>query len=451
MLCPDNMSDKVVGVLGLGRSGMAAAASLGAGGAQLYLHDDTAQDHESIPAGATVCDWQEWPWATMDMMVISPGIPHHHPAPHPAAAMARTHGVAIISEIEIAIQAKPAAQIVAITGTNGKSTTTALIGHCLAQAGRAVAVGGNIGDAACGLADPGPQGVIVLELSSYQLETTPSLMVDCAVVLNITPDHLDRHNGMAGYVAAKGRIIDAIRPDGLAVLGTSDSYVTAFGAKAKQRGINHIMAAPTMAPAAHRDCPALAGAHNAENAAIAGQVLAFLGLDEAQIAAGMQSFDGLPHRMQQVAAISDIVFVDDSKATNGVAAAKSLAAFDNIYWIAGGMAKEDGLGAAGDALQAVSAAYLIGASGPDFAAALEARDDLAFPVTVCGDMDRATNAAFDDAAAAGGSATILLAPAAASFDQFDSFVDRGNAFAAIARAIAAPRPAPSADRGGLHA
>ena len=440
MLRPLTMSGKIVGVLGLGRSGMAAAASLSAGGAEIYLHDDHSKP-DDIPTNAHLADWQDWPWDDIDMMVISPGIPHLYPAPHPCAAHANDHAIPIISEIEVAMMAAPAAQIVAITGTNGKSTTTALIGHCLANAGWPVAVGGNIGTAACGLDDPGDKGVIVLELSSYQLETTPSLRADCAVLINISPDHLDRHNGFDGYVEAKARILSAVNKDGVAVIGTGDTHVRALAQNAAASGIRTITIDADRT-GAHDTCDniALRGSHNAENVAIARAVLAHLDMDDAAINAGIDSFAGLPHRMQQVASNDQINFINDSKATNGVAAAKSLSAFDNIYWIAGGKAKEDGLDAVQDALDNVVATYLIGASANEFAKSLDGR----MPITMCGDIKRATHAAYKDASASGDPATILLAPAAASFDQFASFVDRGNEFAAIARDLAPPI-------GGAHA
>ena len=226
MLVPNSMSGRKVGILGLGLSGMAAARALSAAGALTWLHDDHGALRDDPPCGATLANWQDWPWDELSSLVISPGIPHEHPAPHPAAARAAAAGIEVISEIEIAMRAAPAARLVAITGTNGKSTTTALIGHCLAAAGMPVAVGGNIGEAACALTDPGPDGVIVLELSSYQLETTPSLRADIALLLNITPDHLARHGGMDGYVAAKARILDAVPTGGLAVFASDDAPVS---------------------------------------------------------------------------------------------------------------------------------------------------------------------------------------------------------------------------------
>ena len=344
---------------------------------------------------------------------------------------------------------KQPANIAAITGTNGKSTTTALTGHCLRSAGRAVAVGGNIGDAACNLDDPGADGVIVLELSSYQLETTPSLRADIAMLLNITPDHLARHGGMEGYVAAKARILDAAGAEGLVVIGTGPHLDPLADARRKAGGKVSIIN-PADAPATIAGVASLAGPHNAENAAAAAACLAALGLAEDEIAEGMAGFAGLPHRLQTVASHGGISFVNDSKATNGVAAAKALAAFDNVYWIAGGEAKEDGLGEAARETAKVAHAYLIGSAAQAFAAEL----DGIVETSLSGDLETATTSAFADASVATGTdgrdATILLSPAAASFDQFASFVARGDAFTAIARRLAADAGA-AAVQGGAHA
>ena len=449
MLVPHSMSGTKVGILGLGVSGMAAAHALAAAGARLWLHDDNAAPRGEVPQGAQLCGWQDWPWDELTSMVISPGIPHAHPQPHPAAARAGEAGVEVISEIEIAMRAAPQARIVAITGTNGKSTTTALTGHCLRSAGRAVAVGGNIGDAACNLDDPGADGVIVLELSSYQLETTPSLRADIAMLLNITPDHLARHGGMEGYVAAKARILDAASAEGLVVIGTGPHLDPLADARRKAGGKVSIIN-PADAPATIAGVASLAGPHNAENAAAAAACLATLGLAEDEIAEGMAGFAGLPHRLQTVASHGGISFVNDSKATNGVAAAKALAAFDNVYWIAGGEAKEDGLGEAARETAKVAHAYLIGSAAQAFAAEL----DGIVETSLSGDLETATTSAFADASAATGTdgrdAIILLSPAAASFDQFASFVARGDAFTAIARRLAANAGA-AAVQGGTHA
>ena len=446
MLVPHFMSGKTVGILGLGRSGMAAARALSAAGATCWLHDDGRAAPDNPPTGAHSAQWQDWPWDRLTAMVISPGIPHDHPAPHPAAAHAIAAGVEIISEIELAMRAAPAARLVAVTGTNGKSTTTALIGHCLRKAGLAVSVGGNIGDAACNLDDPGPDGVIVLELSSYQLETTLSLHADIVLLLNITPDHLDRHGGMDGYVAAKARILSALSPHGLAIFGEDAGPVGMLAADFTASGGTAVTARARDLATDMDLSPALAGPHNAINAAAAAACLRHLGVSEADIAAGMSDFAGLPHRMQHVAQHEGVSFINDSKATNGVAAACALAAYDSIYWIAGGEAKADGLGPAAAATANVARAYLIGRAATDFAATL----DGLVPIRLSGDLESATSAAFADASAATGAAgraTILLSPAAASFDQFESFVARGDAFSAIARRLATG----TTHMGGAHA
>ena len=429
MLVPHIMSGQTVGVLGLGSSGMAAAASLYAAGVTIFAHDDNKPDTRL--ANGTVMAWQDWPWQDLNALVISPGIPHLHPAPHPAAAHAAAKNIEIISEVEIALRAAPQARIEVITGTNGKSTTTALVGHCLQQAGKAAAVGGNIGQAACLLDDPGPDGVIVLELSSYQLETTPALSPTIAVVLNITPDHLDRHAGMAGYVAAKTRALFGLRAESTAILGQSDDHVKQLANTCRDRGIRTLLATLDKAPAGRENCLALRGDHNAENAAAAGLVLHCLGLDVDQIDHGMASFAGLPHRLQTVATIGPISFVNDSKATNGTAAAKAVAAFSHIYWVAGGLAKEDGVDAVMPHIRNVEKAYLIGNSAAAFAETLHGH----CPAGIYNNLHDATHAAFNDAKDNVNGGTILLAPAAASFDQFDNFGARGDAFCQLARQL----------------
>ena len=429
MLVPHIMSGQTVGVLGLGSSGMAAVASLEAAGVTTFAHDDNSPD--TPISNGTLMPWQDWPWQDLDALVISPGIPHLHPTPHPAAARASAANIEILSEVEIALRGMPQAPIVVITGTNGKSTTTTLVGHCLQEAGKAVAIGGNIGRAACSLDDPGPDGVIVLELSSYQLETTPALSPTIAVVLNITPDHLDRHAGMAGYVAAKSRTLTSLREDGTAILGQSDDHVKQLANACKDREIRTLLAMSDQAPAGSKHCLALRGDHNAENAAAAGLVLHCLGLDGDQINHGMVSFTGLPHRLQTVATMGPITFVNDSKATNGTAAARAITAFSHIYWIAGGLAKEDGLDAVMPHIGNVEKAYLIGSSAAAFAEALQGQCH----AEIFDNLHDATHAAFDDAKENGNGGTILLAPAAASFDQFDSFGARGDTFCQLAREL----------------
>ena len=271
------MNGQTVGVLGLGGSGVAAVNALQAAGAHVVAFDDGNGQRDLRAIHLT--DWRDWPWQDMSAMVISPGIPHLHPKPHPAATHAKRSKIEVISEVEVALRAKPQAQLVVVTGTNGKSTTTALIGHCLATAGRAHAIGGNLGDPACSLEDPGKDGVLVLELSSYQLETTPSLAPDISILLNISPDHLDRHGGMNGYIAAKAVVLDRLRSDCLAIIGDGDEHVKTLAAATRRRGVKTVIANPNGAPEGQRHSESLAGLHNAENAAAAAFALAALGLD----------------------------------------------------------------------------------------------------------------------------------------------------------------------------
>jgi UDP-N-acetylmuramoylalanine--D-glutamate ligase len=426
MLIPYDMKGQIIGVLGLGSSGLAAIATLQAAGAYVFAFDDvkTQQDIPKI----TLTPWRDWPWDELEAMVISPGIPHKYPMPHPAAAHANRWQIPIISEVELALRAKPKAQLIAITGTNGKSTTTALIGHCLQTAGCPVAIGGNLGDAACSLDDPGENGTLVLELSSYQLETTPSLKPSISILLNISPDHLDRHGGMAGYIAAKALVLERLDKLGIAIIGAGDEHVQTLAKLTAARGIKTLIASPDLAPISQQGSTALTGMHNAENAAAAALALHAIGLDDQVINLGISSFTNLPHRLQRVASCGKVQFINDSKATNGIAAAKALKAFNDIYWVAGGLAKQDGLLPTMPHLGAVKKAYLIGTAAPAFATSLSG----ICPVAICDDLEQATRAAFNDATADPDGGTILLAPAAASFDQFPNFGARGDMFAALA-------------------
>jgi UDP-N-acetylmuramoylalanine--D-glutamate ligase len=433
MLVPHDMKGQIIGVLGLGGSGLAAVAALEAAGAHVFAFDDV-KSQQDIPQ-ITLISWRDWPWEDLEAMVISPGIPHKYPMPHPAAAHAHRQQIPIISEVELALRAKPKARLVAITGTNGKSTTTALIGHCLQTAKCPVAIGGNLGDAACSLDDPGEHGTLVLELSSYQLETTPSLKPSISILLNISPDHLDRHGGMAGYIAAKTLVLDRLDKPGIAIIGAGDEHVQTLAKLTAARGIKTLIARPDLAPTGQKGSTALAGTHNAENAAAAALALQAIGLDDHVINRGISSFTNLPHRLQRVASCGKVQFINDSKATNGIAAAKALTAFHDIYWVAGGLAKQDGLSPTIPHLDAVKKAYLIGTAAPAFATSLSG----ICPVAICDDLEQATRAAFDDASADPDGGTILLAPAAASFDQFPNFGARGDAFAALAHDLCAAR------------
>ena len=277
MIIPTSMAGKTIAVLGLGRSGIASVKALLAAGAKVFAYDDHNPNHD-LPAEAVLTPPEKWPWEALAYLVISPGIPHAFPAPHKAAQMALSHDVPIITDVELLMQAQPRARIVGITGTNGKSTTTMLICHLLNAGGIAAVAGGNIGIPVLDLDDPGDGGAIVLELSSYQLETVPSLKLEAGAIINITPDHLDRHCGWGGYVTAKTRLTEAIIPEGLLVLGSDDALAPLAGLCAAR---TERVDADTLEDIKNKDIknPALAGAHNIENAAIALKICAYLGAD----------------------------------------------------------------------------------------------------------------------------------------------------------------------------
>ncbi len=443
MIIPSNMSEKTVAILGLSRSGMATASALAAGGVRVFAHDDniTPTMLPILPDNVIIAPPSDWPWNELSTMVISPGIPHHYPAPHAAVVMAGQHGVEVISDIELFIRARPNVTLVGITGTNGKSTVASLIKHILDYHGIATELGGNIGTPVLALNGDNTE-VIVLELSSYQLETTPSLVsangvFDVGAAVNITPDHLNRHGGWDGYVAAKSLLAQGIKPQGLLVLGDDD---TAKNIAHHCRGTTHVIA-DTKPHLDANDMPDLTGPHNAINIAIAAKIVAVFGLGAVQVAAALPSFKGLPHRMEYLGAVDNgaIQFINDSKATNAAAAAVALKSYSQIYWIAGGDAKDDGLGVIADHLHAVRRAYLIGASANAFAHQLGASCCHEISET----LEAATIAAVKGAKAdAATGATILLSPAAASFDQFNSFEHRGDCFRTIVDGIVSNAPKP---------
>ncbi|TVR98787.1 MAG: UDP-N-acetylmuramoyl-L-alanine--D-glutamate ligase [Rhodospirillales bacterium] len=449
-------------VLGLGRSGLAAAAALTAAGKDVVAWDDSeparaAAARQGVPLGPLA----EHDLAEASALVLSPGIPHTHPAPHPVVRRAREAGVPVIGDVELLLRAIGGAKVVGITGTNGKSTTTALVGHILTAAGCSVAVGANIGVPALSLPALGPGGIYVLELSSYQLEITPSLACDIAVLLNVSPDHLDRHGGLDGYVAAKRLIFRGQQGNATAVVGVDDRFCRDVVAELRRRpgprivtvsGIGEVAGGvyalgrrlfETRAGGAVHDvldldrAPALIGPHNAQNAAAALAVARALGVATEVATRAMCTFPGLPHRQERVAVIDGVTYVNDSKATNGDAAARALACYDYVYWIAGGRPKDDGLAAVMAELDHVRHAFLIGEAAERFAAELEGR----VSVTITGTLDAAVAAARDRAARNGTpNPVVLLSPACASFDQFRDFEARGDAFRALVRTGLRERP-----------
>ena len=385
--------------------------------------------------------------------MLSPGVPLTHPQPHWTVTMAREAGVEVLGDIELfarTVNAAPAhkrPKIVAITGTNGKSTTTALIGHILTAAGRDTRIGGNIGVGVLGLEDMHGGAVYVLEVSSYQLDLTSSLKADVAILLNLSPDHLDRHGGMEGYVAAKRRILLNQGKGDTAVIGVDDEWgqrICTEITAANRRTIRPISAGRAMGRGVYAlsgvlydatgervievadllRARSLPGRHNWQNAAAAYAAVRALGLSVEDAAAGLVTFPGLAHRMETVGQVGAVRFVNDSKATNADAARQAMSAYPRFYWIAGGRAKAGGIDSLTDLFPRVARAYLIGEAADAFAATLEGHA----PHVACGDMASAVRAAYADAAAEDGDAIVLLSPACASFDQFADFEQRGEAF-----------------------
>ncbi len=417
-------------VVGLGRNGLPVARALGEMGAAVAVWDD----RQVVPGLELLV--QPFDLSGFTALVLSPGIPETHPA----GAAARAAGVAIVSDVDLLYVAtrrrRSRARFAGITGTNGKSTTTALLHHMLVSAGWDSAAGGNLGTPALVLPPLGDRGVYVLEMSSYMLERLQALRFDVACLLNLSPDHLDRHGSMEGYVAAKRHIFDRQREGDTAVLGIDDPVTAALpitgirisGDRAADvwcdGGVLRDAAGPILAMA---EAPALPGPHNAQNAAAAAAMAAALGLDRAEIAAGIASFPGLPHRQQLVATIDGVAWVNDSKATNADAAARALACYDRVVWIAGGMAKAGGIADLAPLFPRIAHALLIGQDAPTLAAQLGAT-----PFTQCGTLEAACERARAIAPGLGADA-VLLSPACASFDQFAGFEERGDYFASLAR------------------
>ena len=441
-------------VLGLARSGLTTVRALVAAGVEYAAWDDNeASRTAAAQAGVRLVAPDAVDWSKVTALVISPGIPNLLPTPHPMAAAARAAGKPIICDVELLARAQPEARFVAITGTNGKSTTTSLIGHILQNAGLACEVGGNIGRGALDLAPLGEGGVYVLELSSYQLELLETFRAHIAVWLNITPDHIDRHGDMAGYVAAKAHIFDRQARRDCAVIGIDDEYSVAMFATLRQRpeiavvpvalrrvvqrGISFQAGSLIDAEGFKFDfsrVPTLPGDHNAQNDACAWATCRWLGVTREAIAAGIKTYPGLPHRQERVASIGAVTYVNDSKATNADATARALSSYRDIYWILGGQAKEGGVEPLAPWFDRIRHAFLIGEATELFAGQLEGK--LAF--TRCGDLRRALDAAHalaQQEAGTQGDAVVLLSPACASWDQWKSYEHRGDAFRAMARAL----------------
>ena len=444
-----HLAKKTIAVLGLGKSGLSAARALLASGAEVRAWDDNKQSRQAAAEQAIpLVDLLHCDWHDIDALVLSPGIPHRYPSPNPIAELARRHCCEIIGDVDLLSQSQSDARFVGITGTNGKSTTTSLIGHVLASSGRSIEVGGNLGPAVMNMAALGDAGIYVLELSSYQLELAPSLVCDIAILLNISPDHLDRHGGLAGYIAAKRRIFQGQLEPQVAIVGCDDDTTSTIADALKREGEQIVIEISGQNKRAGGvyclgrtlvddlegqaeniidldQAANLPGPHNAQNAAAAYAACRRLGLSRSEIAPALISFPGLAHRQEHVADIDGVVYVNDSKATNAEAAARALGCYDTIYWIIGGRAKETGLKGLERYFGRIAHAFLIGEASETFAAVLDGQ----VAYTLCGDMDTAVSAARTMASRDQlPGAVVLLSPAAASFDQYDNFEERGEAF-----------------------
>ncbi len=442
MITTPAFAGKRYAVLGLARSGMSAVSSLLAGGAQVTAWDSREEPRRALGNRCDLADPAGIDLTGFDGVVVSPGVPLNQ---HPIAAHAASFGVPVIGDIELFALARPhlpAHRVVGITGTNGKSTTTALLHHIVQSAALPTRMGGNIGLPVLAQNPLDAGGVYILELSSYQLDLTYTLQCDVAALLNVTPDHLERYDGFAGYAASKARLFAMQRSDQFAVFGTSDGTTLAVSEResqlrepAKVRVVDGRDLAGLQA-----DWPSLQGPHNLQNAAVAVAIAEVLGLTAQQWGPALASFRGLPHRMERVADVNGVMFINDSKATNPASAAPALAAFPpnprrRIHWIVGGLPKGDTLGECMPFVRNVAAAYTIGEAGPLFADLLEGQVPVTRSEMMCEAIRQAMVVALPGD-------VVLLSPACASFDQFRDYEARGDTFRQIVQALAAPEASP---------
>ena len=456
MIKAASFQGQTLAVFGLGRTGITAALSLAKGGADVWAWDDNkAARNAAEKQGVDIKDLNEADWTGFDALVLSPGVPDKLPTAHWTAEKANAADVPIICDIEIfarEVAARPEGQrpkIIAITGTNGKSTTTALIGHVLTACGKDAEIGGNIGRGVLDLDKMHAGKHYVIELSSYQLERTQSLRANAAVFLNLSPDHLERHGDMAGYEAAKTRIFENQTSDDTAVIGvdTEDtkriySELTAKNGrriipistrKSLGRGVSVMngklycnMSGKCLEVCDLSQAKALEGKHNHQNAAAAYAAVQSLGINPKAIGEAILSFPGLAHRMETIGKAGPVRFVNDSKATNADAALQALKSYDNIFWVAGGVAKAGGIEPLANYFPNISKAYLIGEAAPSFHKTLKKKQ---VQTKVCGDLEKAILCATRDAMQSDKpNPIVLLSPACASFDQFKNFETRGEAF-----------------------
>ena len=441
-----------VAIFGLGSSGLLAACSLKEGGADVVAFDDDDKKiADARTAGLKTQNLRDLDWSTVTAFVLAPGVPLTHPKPHWTVELARKANVEVIGDIELFCRERTksgaSCPLVAITGTNGKSTTTALTTHLLRSAGRDAQMGGNVGVPVLAL-EPFKAGrAYVLEVSSYQIDLAPSLKPTIGILLNVSEDHLDRHGSMEGYAAIKERLPANMEEGGAAVIDVDDAYTRAAAERIERAGrkvvrvsvvapvrdgyyaegsrILHAVNGKASAVAELAGIGSLRGVHNAQNAACAIAACVALGIDLGAIQKGLKSFPGLAHRMQQVGRKGSVLFVNDSKATNANSAAKALASFHDIFWIAGGKPKTGGINSLAEFFPRIRKAYLIGEAAREFANTLDGR----VSYEISGALSAAINAAARDAAVSGlKEPVVLLSPACASFDQYPNFEVRGKAF-----------------------
>ncbi|MQW71306.1 UDP-N-acetylmuramoyl-L-alanine--D-glutamate ligase [Sinorhizobium medicae] len=456
MIPVTSFKGRKVALFGLGGSGLATAQALVAGGADVVAWDDNPDSvAKADQAGIATADLRGEEWHAFSALVLSPGVPLTHPKPHWSADLAHHAGVEIIGDVELFVRERrkhaPDCPFIAITGTNGKSTTTALIAHILRASGRDTQLGGNIGTAVLTLEPPQADRFYVVECSSYQIDLAPTLDPTAGILLNLTPDHLDRHGTMQHYADIKERLVAG---SGTAIVGVDDSLSSLIADRVERAGtkVVRISRRHPLAEGVYAEGTALMratggasslftdlagiqtlrGGHNAQNAAAAIAACLAVGIPEKDIVDGLRSFPGLKHRMQPVAKKGETIFVNDSKATNAEAAAPALSSYDRIYWIAGGLPKEGGITSLTPFFPKIVKAYLIGEAAPSFAATLGE----AVPYEISGTLEKAVaHAASDAARDAGAPATVMLSPACASFDQYKNFELRGDAFVEHVKAL----------------
>jgi UDP-N-acetylmuramoylalanine--D-glutamate ligase len=457
MIKLQNYNNKNIAVFGLGKAGMSTVRALSESGANIFVWDDGDKAREKLflekLPNVIIQEPSTYKWDEISALIFSPGIPLTHPAPHPIVSIAKATNCPIICDVELLYTAQKDAKFIGITGTNGKSTTTALTGHILKESGIKSDVGGNIGIPALDLEPLGQSGFYVVEMSSYQLDLIKDTHFNISILLNITPDHLDRHGGMEGYIKAKEHIYKTQGANDVAIIGVDDEHsLKIYNHLKKHRKISHIIPISAEKEVAGGIAvldgvvidninnkkyelgylKRLAGKHNAQNIAAAFAAASFAGVAGDDIVKAVKTFMGLPHRMQYIAEIEGVTFINDSKATNAEAAAKALVTFDNIYWIAGGMAKEGGITSLGEFFPKIKHAYLIGAAQDEFAETLKGK----VSNSKCGDLAHAFAKAKEDALKdKKNKPVVLLSPACASFDQWPNFEVRGDAFAGMVREI----------------